>query len=188
MPIARWSGVIRLPFSPELLLGNPANLPYRARIEVGPETLDLLVTACMDTQQNYTGPMVTWSVVTEKLRLEAAAARSRSARKAIGQLHESANEIGKITKVISNVAKQTNLLGLNATIEAARVGVAGRGFAVVATHVKELANETAKATAEVAARITDIQQNAAEVVHAVEEINNALTTSDSSSEFEAAAD
>ena len=60
------------------VLANPDNLPHRATIEVGPEKLDLLVSAIADDQGNYLGPMVTWEVITEKLRLELEAARVRS--------------------------------------------------------------------------------------------------------------
>ncbi len=57
------------------ILANPDNLPHRATIEVGPEKLDLLVSAITDDQGAYLGPMVTWEVITEKLRLEEEAVR-----------------------------------------------------------------------------------------------------------------
>ena len=75
----------------------------------------------------------------------------------ITELSQSAGRIGEVVKLISAVAAQTNLLALNATIEAARAGDAGRGFAIVASEVKALAGQTAKATEEIGAQITQIQ-------------------------------
>ncbi|MGE8129939.1 methyl-accepting chemotaxis protein [Methylobacterium sp. NPDC080182] len=72
-------------------------------------------------------------------------------------LRESATRIGDVVGLISGIAGQTNLLALNATIEAARAGAAGRGFAVVASEVKELAEQTARATDEVARQVGEIQ-------------------------------
>ena len=72
-------------------------------------------------------------------------------------LTASAEKIGDVVRIISGIAGQTNLLALNATIEAARAGDAGKGFAVVASEVKALANQTAKATDEIAQQISAIQ-------------------------------
>ena len=84
---------------------------------------------------------------------------SSDAQATIAKLSEAANKVGTVTSLISEIAGQTNLLALNATIEAARAGEAGRGFAVVASEVKSLAEQTAKATGEIAQQITEIQDS-----------------------------
>jgi methyl-accepting chemotaxis protein len=89
----------------------------------------------------------------------------------VAKLGESSAEIGNVVKVITSIAEQTNLLALNATIEAARAGEAGKGFAVVANEVKELAQETAKATEDIARRVQAIQGDTTAAVTAIEEIS-----------------
>jgi methyl-accepting chemotaxis protein len=92
----------------------------------------------------------------------------------VEELTASAHRIGEVVQLISTVAAQTNLLALNATIEAARAGEAGRGFAVVAAEVKELANQTAKATDTIAAQITGMQASTSEAVSAIREISDTV--------------
>jgi methyl-accepting chemotaxis protein len=89
-------------------------------------------------------------------------------------LAQAAQKIGDVVKLINDIAGQTNLLALNATIEAARAGDAGKGFAVVASEVKSLANQTAKATEEIAAQITAIQTATKEAVGAIQGIGKTI--------------
>lgn len=85
--------------------------------------------------------------------------RAQEAVEATDTLSEQSKSIESILGLIRDIAGQTNLLALNATIEAARAGDAGRGFAVVAQEVKSLANQTAKATDEIAEKIAAIQSS-----------------------------
>jgi methyl-accepting chemotaxis protein len=92
----------------------------------------------------------------------------------VQELSEAAKQIGEIVTLIQQIAGQTNLLALNATIEAARAGEAGRGFAVVASEVKALANQTAKATDEIATQIAAIQNSTGATVQAIQDIANII--------------
>ncbi|HET9240505.1 MAG TPA: methyl-accepting chemotaxis protein, partial [Oligoflexus sp.] len=109
----------------------------------------------------------------EKNRESLRAAESTST--IMNTLGASSQEIGSIVKVISSIAQQTNLLALNATIEAARAGDAGRGFAVVANEVKELATQTARATEEIAHKVSAIQDNTGRAVTAIASISKTVS-------------
>jgi methyl-accepting chemotaxis protein len=85
----------------------------------------------------------------------------------VSKLGESSAQIGTVIKVISSIAEQTNLLALNATIEAARAGDAGKGFAVVAGEVKDLAQETARATGNISRQVETIQADTQLAVTAI---------------------
>lgn len=89
-------------------------------------------------------------------------------------LVQSAQKIGDVVNLITDIAEQTNLLALNATIEAARAGDSGKGFAVVASEVKNLANQTAKATEEISNQITGIQNSTKEAADSVEGIGKVI--------------
>tara|TARA_A100001391_G_scaffold203936_2_gene197752 strand:+ start:100 stop:1755 length:1656 start_codon:yes stop_codon:yes gene_type:complete len=95
--------------------------------------------------------------------------------KTVAGLSEAAGRIGEIVELISDIAGQTNLLALNATIEAARAGEAGKGFAVVAAEVKNLANQTARATSEISEQILAIQEETGKTVQSMDDISNVIS-------------
>ncbi|BBH70075.1 chemotaxis protein [Actinoplanes sp. OR16] len=97
-----------------------------------------------------------------------------SANATVSQLGASSQEIGNVIKTITAIAEQTNLLALNATIEAARAGEMGKGFAVVASEVKDLAQETARATEDIAQRVEAIQADSSQAVAAIGEISSII--------------
>lgn len=100
--------------------------------------------------------------------------RSHQTNEIVTGLAESADRIGEVVDLINKIAAQTNLLALNATIEAARAGEAGKGFAVVASEVKELANQTASATAEIGTQISAVQQGTRAAVEAIAQITTVI--------------
>lgn len=92
----------------------------------------------------------------------------------VGSLVEAASKIGDVVDLINDIAGQTNLLALNATIEAARAGEAGKGFAVVAQEVKNLANQTARATGDIVEQIAAVQTETSGVVGAIDKIGGVI--------------
>ncbi len=92
----------------------------------------------------------------------------------VSELAKAVSKIGDVVNLISDIAEQTNLLALNATIEAARAGDAGRGFAVVASEVKQLANETARATKEISDQISAVQKSTDTAVGSINRISSAM--------------
>jgi methyl-accepting chemotaxis protein len=103
-----------------------------------------------------------------------ASCEARNTTASVGHLQEVVNRVSAFTNLISEIAEKTNLLALNATIEAARAGEAGRGFAVVASEVKQLAEQTSKATEEITRQIKDMETAAGSSINAVERISQMI--------------
>lgn len=103
-----------------------------------------------------------------------AVASVRNTDQSVQSLVSAAGKIDQVIDLIRGLAEQTNLLALNATIEAARAGEAGRGFAVVASEVKELANQTAKATNDIADMVAEIQRATEQTVGSIQQIDQSI--------------
>ncbi len=103
-----------------------------------------------------------------------AVTQTQASNSAIEGLAAAAQKIGDVVDLISDIASQTNLLALNATIEAARAGDAGKGFAVVASEVKNLASQTARATAEISEQIAGIQESTEASVGAMKGVTETI--------------
>lgn len=122
-------------------------------------SVNVSMVAAAAEQMNATVNEIAGNTAKARQITEAAVNNTEKASRQVDELGAAAQEISKVTEVITEISEQTNLLALNATIEAARAGEAGKGFAVVANEIKELAKQTAQATLEIRRKIEAIQSS-----------------------------
>lgn len=132
------------------------------------------VVAAASQQLSQTIQGITEQMVQYQDASKTAVSKAEHSKETVDQLVESAQRIGEIVEIITEIAASTNLLALNATIEAARAGEQGKGFAVVANEVKHLANQTAKATEDIKAQIDNIQSVIGVAATSMEEVGTAI--------------
>ncbi len=133
----------------------------------GQAAMNVQTVAAATEELSVTEAEIARQVDTSARIAETAVTEARRSGEIVQDLNSAAGRIGEVVDLISAIAAQTNLLALNATIEAARAGDAGKGFAVVASEVKNLANQTARATAEITAQIGAVQSSAREAADAI---------------------
>ena len=190
--IVKLEGLVgRVAKSTQVVAGSSENLfSVSHQMGVGAEDMSVQANVVAAAAEQVTRNLQTVAAATEEMtasigeiskNASAAAAvagraveRAQVANVTMAILGRSGAEIGEVVKVINSVAQQTKLLALNATIEAARAGAAGKGFAVVANEVKELANETAKATRQISEKIDAIQTGTREAVTVIEDISGII--------------
>ncbi|NLV97091.1 MAG: HAMP domain-containing protein [Desulfovibrionales bacterium] len=142
-------------------------------------TVNLSTVAAAAEEMSATIDEISRSTVQTKAITTSAVTTAEATSQDVANLVAMAQEIESVTQSISDISSQTNLLALNATIEAARAGDAGRGFAVVANEIKELANQTTRATEEIQDKIHGIQNATQKTTLRITEITSIIAEIDS---------
>ena len=149
-----------------------ASASVAAAAEEASSNVSVVASAAQQLEQSV--QEIAGQVQTSTTIASQAVARAEATSNTMGDLASAVERIGAVVDLIANIASQTNLLALNATIEAARAGEAGKGFAVVASEVKALANQTAKATTEIAEQIGNLKGIAGQSVDSIKQIREII--------------
>lgn len=149
-----------------------------ALAEAGQATMNVQGVAAAIEEMAATGSEISRQVAQASAIARQAADEGRRTNVSVAGLAEAAQKVGDVVQLIQDIAAQTNLLALNATIEAARAGDAGKGFAVVAGEVKNLADQTAKATTDIRAQIAAIQAESGSALQAIQAISKTVQSVD----------
>lgn len=147
------------------IVGDPSNLPHRTRFQLGPETLDLLVTAVKDSAGNYLGPMVTWSVITDQVRL--ADQFEQDVKGVVGAVSQSAMEVQDGSR---NMAATTEETARQAQVVAAASEQATRNVQTVSAATEELT----ASISEIARHVQDASRMTAEAVREADRTNGTV--------------
>ncbi|MGB0910829.1 MAG: methyl-accepting chemotaxis protein [Nitrospirales bacterium] len=169
----------KVPDHQRQLLANPKNLPHQAHIRVGDETLDLLVSAIYDNKQNYLGPMVTWEVITEKLKQEEAIKEANEKEKAqAAKLKEGVSEVADISTTLASASEEltsvSNTMGAAAEETSSQATVVSAAAGEVSKNVQSVATGSEELSAsfkEIAKNTTEAAKVASEAVSVAEETN-----------------
>ena len=161
------------------ILKDPKNLPHRAQIQLGPETLDLLVSAIYDNNNKYMGPMVTWEVITAKLEQERQIKEAGEREKAQGaKLQEGVSQIADIAGSLATAAEEltsvSNQMGSTAEETSSQANVVSAAAEEVSKNVQSVATgseEMGASIKEIAKNTTDAAKVASQAVTAAETTN-----------------
>ncbi|MGI9378844.1 MAG: methyl-accepting chemotaxis protein, partial [Methyloligellaceae bacterium] len=157
------------------LSGNTNEQTQSANLASGNAAGNVQAVAAATEEMSASVNEISQQVTNVNKLVVAAADQAQETDSKVGSLATAAQKIGDVVSMIRDIAEQTNLLALNSTIEAARAGEAGKGFGVVASEVKELANQTGKATEEIGAQISNIQSETDDSVKAIQSISEKMT-------------
>jgi len=146
------------------------NVNYAAQESAS--SVAIVATSSVELENSITH--ISREVEQSKKMASTALAESENSKQTMRELMDRTGKINNIVGMINDIAGQTNLLALNATIEASRAGEAGRGFAIVASEVKTLAEQTSKATDEIAHQINALQKISSQAANNMDEIDTVI--------------